>query len=148
MSRLDNAKSRAVINTTLRSEYGFDMVALLNSIDDKLSGISTGNSTGDSTGGRLLVETLGVPTVARQLTAGATSSNTILTTTCRRISILPIGGAIRFAVGVDDETTASATTSHYIKDGERLDFSVPGNSWIAIIRVGSSDVPVEITELT
>ena len=139
MSRLDNAKSRAVINTTLRSEYGFDMVALLNSIDDKLSG--------DSTGGRLLVETLGVPTVARQLTAGATSSNTALTTTCRRISILPIGGAIRFALATGSAATAS-TTSHYIKDEERLDFSVSENTNIAIIRVGSSNVPVELTELT
>ena len=143
MSRLDNAKSRAVINTTLRSEYGFDMVALLNSIDDKLSGIGTG----DSTGGRLLVETLGTPTVARQLTAGATSSNTALTTTCRRISILPIGGAIRFALSTGSAATAS-TTSHYIKDEERLDFSVSENTNIAIIRVGSTNVPVELTELT
>jgi hypothetical protein len=140
MSRLDNAKSRAVINTTLRSEYGFDMVALLNSIDDKLSGIGTS--------GRSLVETLGTPTVARQRTAGATSSNTALTATCRRISILPVGGAIRYALAVDAAATASATTSHYIKDGERLDFSVPEDANIAIIRVGSSDVPVEITELT
>jgi len=140
MSRLDNAKSRAVINTTLRSEYGFDMVALLNSIDDKLSGIGTS--------GRSLVEPLGTPTVARQLTAGATSSNTELTATCRRISILPVGGAIRYALAVDEGATANATTSHYIKDGERLDFSVPEDTNIAIIRVGSSDVPVELTELT
>jgi len=140
MSRLDNAKSRAVINTTLRSEYGFDMVALLNSIDDKLSGIGTS--------GRSLVEPLGTPTVARQLIAGETSSNTALTATCRRISILPVGGAIRYALAVDEEATANATTSHYIKDGERLDFSVPEDTNIAIIRVGSSNVPVEITELT
>lgn len=140
MSRLDNAKSRAVINTTLRSEYGFDMVALLNSIDDKLSGIGTS--------GRSLVEPLGTPTVARQLTAGELSSNTELTATCRRISILPVGGAIRYALAVDAGAVASDTTSHYIKDGERLDFSVPEDTNIAIIRVGSSDVPVEITELT
>jgi hypothetical protein len=116
------------------------MVALLNSIDDKLSGIGTS--------GRSLVEPLGTPTVARQLTAGELSSNTELTATCRRISILPVGGAIRYALAVDAGAVASDTTSHYIKDGERLDFSVPEDTNIAIIRVGSSDVPVEITELT
>lgn len=141
MSRLENAKSRAIVNTTLRSEYGFDMVALLNSIDDKLSGTLTGVT------GRALVEPLGIPGAAYQLTAGATSSETVLTSTCRRISIVPIGGAIRFAVEADATATASST-SHYIKDGERLDFAVPAFAHIAIIRVGSSDVQVEISELT
>lgn len=140
MSRLENAKTRALAQATLRSEYGYDMVALLNSIDDKLA-----QATSES--GRTLVEPLGVPTVARQLTAGVASTNTVLTSSCRRISIMPIGGNIRYSIGSVAQT-ANATTSHFIKDGERLEFALPATPNLAIIRTGGVDVPVEISELT
>ena len=45
------------------------------------------------------VEILGEPSTARQLTAGSASSNTVLTSTTRRISIRAVGAEIRFSFG-------------------------------------------------
>ena len=92
------------------------------------------------------VEPLGVPAVARQLAAGSSSANTPLTTTCRRISIKAIGADIRYAIGSTSQT-ASATT-HFIGNGERLDLAVPATPNIAVIRNGSTDGTLELTELS
>ncbi len=93
-----------------------------------------------------LVEPLGRPTVARQLTAGAVSANTALTTTCRRISIRAVGAAIRFSIGSSAQA-ADGNTSHFIADGERLDFSVPATPNIAVTRDATTDGVLELTEL-
>ena len=92
------------------------------------------------------VEPLGAPGVARQLAAGVSSSNTGLTSTCRRISVRAVTADIRFEIGSGTQT-ASATTSHFIGKNERLDFAVPPNANIAIIRAGSTDGTLELTEL-
>lgn len=92
------------------------------------------------------VEFLGHPATARQLAAGATSANTALTERINRISIRAEGADIRFAVGVGIQT-ASATTSHFIGDGERLDFAVSNGSQIAVIRDATTDGVLEVTEL-
>lgn len=97
--------------------------------------------------GVLNVNTLAALGVARQLTAGAASSNTALTTTTRRISLVARGGDVRIAIGTGGQT-ASATTSHFLQSGERVDLGVPANAQIAVIRVGSVDAPVELSELT
>ena len=92
------------------------------------------------------VEILGVPSTARQLTAGSASSNTALTTTTKRISMRAVGADIRFSVGVGSQT-ANGNTSNFIANGERLDFAVPEESNIAIIRDGTVNGTLELTEL-
>ena len=91
---------------------------------------------------------LGAPGVARQLTATSTSQNTVLTATAQRISMRARGADIRFSIGTGAQT-ASATTSHFIAADERLDFAVPANAQIAIIRdsAATADGTLCITEL-
>ena len=95
------------------------------------------------------VETLGIPTVARQLTATATSANTVLTANISRISIRARGCDIRYVVGVGAQT-ANASTSHFIANGERLDLAVPSGANIAVIRESAATVngSLDVTELT
>ena len=92
------------------------------------------------------VEILGKPGVARQLAAGATSANTALSGGVYRISMRAVGADIRFEVGQGTQT-ANATTSHFIADGERLDFSTTHGANIAVIRDASTDGVLELTEL-
>ena len=91
-------------------------------------------------------EPLGIPGAARQLSAGLSSANTALSAGVFRVSIRAIGADIRFEIGSGTQT-ASATTSHFIGKNERLDFAVPPNANIAIIRDGSTDGTLELTEL-
>ena len=111
---------------------------------------------------------LRVPGVARQLAAGSSSANTALTIGCQRISILAVGADIRYSLGTAAQT-ANASSSHFIKNGERLELDVPqhidtsatgnpasqanntnlGNflaSNIAVIRDASTDGTLELTE--
>lgn len=97
------------------------------------------------TPGLLPVDTLGTVGVARQLAAGAASANTALTITARRISIHANGAAIRYAIGTGAQTASA--TSHYIASGERLDLDVPASAQIAVIRAGSTDAVLEVSEL-
>ena len=92
---------------------------------------------------------LGIPAVARQLTATTTSANTALTTTCRRISIKARNADMRFAIGAVAQT-ASATASHFIELGERLDLAVPASANIAVIRdsLSVADGTLCISELS
>jgi hypothetical protein len=92
------------------------------------------------------VDTLAAVGVARQLASGATSVNTALTTTCRRISIHARIADIRYAIGTGTQTASS--TSHYIAMGERLDLNVPASAQIAVIRSGTTDAVLEVSELT
>ena len=92
------------------------------------------------------VEPLGAPGAARQLTAGVSSTNTALSTNVFRVSIRAIGADIRFEIGAGTQT-ANATTSHFIGKNERLDFAVPSNANIAIIRDASTNGTLELTEL-
>lgn len=111
-------------------------VGALTSIDGKTAALINGR------GG---VEPLGQPGVARQLAAGATSVNTALTTTCRRISILARSADIRYAIGSTSQTASA--TSHFIGIGERLDLVVPATPNIAVIRDASTSGTLEVTEL-
>ena len=85
------------------------------------------------------------PGVARQLAAGSSSANTALTTTCERISIHCVANASRYAIGTVAQT-ANGNTSHFIAAGERLELDVPLEANIALIRDGSSDGTIELTE--
>ena len=93
------------------------------------------------------VEILGVPVnPAKQLVAGSASSNTALTTTVQRISMRAVGADIRFSIG-EGTQTANGNTSPFIANGERLDFAVPLNANIAVIRDGTVNGTLELTEL-
>jgi hypothetical protein len=92
------------------------------------------------------VDTLARPGVARQLAAGAASANTALTTTCRRVSIHARGADIRYAIGTGAQTANA--TSHFVASGERLDLDVSAPAQIAVIRAGSTDGTLELSELT
>ena len=94
------------------------------------------------------VEPLGIPGVARQLTATATSASTALTANISRISIRARGCDIRFVIGVGTQT-ANASTSHFIANGERLDIGVPFGASIGVIRESAATVDgtLAVTEL-
>jgi hypothetical protein len=109
----------------------------LSSIDNK---IPTATITG-----LLPVDTLAAVGVARQLAAGAATANTALTTTCRRISIHARNADIRYAIGTVAQTASA--TSHFIGQSERLDIDVAANTQIAVIRAGTTDGVLELSEL-
>ena len=95
--------------------------------------------------GSAQVEILGEVGDAKQLSVLSTASAyKILTSTTRRVSIKAVGADMRYAFG--GSTIEATTTSHYIADGERLDFACPEGTYIAVETVsGTGDL--EITEL-
>lgn len=112
------------------------------------NGVGTGLTDTQLRASSLKTESLGVPTVARQIAATSSNTSTALTATCRRISIKARTADVRYAVGVGAQT-ANATTSHYLEMGERLDIAVPVGAHIAVIRDTAATVNavVCITEL-
>lgn len=96
-------------------------------------------------GNQIRVELLGQPSVARQLPAGASSINTILTETCRRISMRAVGGDVRYSIGTGAQSADA--TSHYIAQNERLDLRVPAGANIAIVRASGTSCILELSEL-
>ena len=92
------------------------------------------------------VEFLGHPGVGRQLAAGDTSANTALTAGIQRISMRNVGGDIGLATGQGTQTATA--TSPFIADGERLDFAITHGANIAILRAGSTNGVLELTELS
>lgn len=95
--------------------------------------------------GAVIAETLGQPSVARQLTAASASANTALTATCRRISMRAVGADIRYSIGATSQTATA--TSHLIANGERMDVSVPEGANIAVLRNGTTNGTLELSEL-
>ena len=63
-----------------------------------------------------------------------------------RISMRAVGADIRFSIGTGAQT--ATTSSHFIANGERLDFAVPGAANIAVLRNGTTDGTLEVTELS
>lgn len=102
----------------------------------------------NDSGNAIFTEPLGVPGVARQVTVTTTSANTQLTAGVKRISIKARTCDMRYAVGSTTQT-ASATTSHFLEAGERLDIAVPAGGHIAVIRdsAATANGTLCITEL-
>lgn len=96
--------------------------------------------------GAVPVETIKQALLSRQLAAGAGSVNTPLTTTARRISIYARGADVRFAIGSAAQTALA--TSHFIAQGERLEYAVPATPNIAVMRDAATDGILELTELS
>lgn len=110
--------------------------------------IPTAVEINNDSGNPIPTEPLGIPTVARQITVTTSSTNTALTSTCRRISIRARGCDMRYAVG-NVAQTANASTSHFIAQDERLDIAVPLNANIAVIResAATANGTLALTEL-
>ena len=89
---------------------------------------------------------LGKPNTSRQLAAGVHSTNTALSSHISRVSMRATGADIRFEIG-EGTQYADAANSHFIAEGERLDFSVHSGANIAVIRDGTDDGVLELTEL-
>jgi len=94
------------------------------------------------------VEVNGIPGVARQLTATATSQSQTLTANVTRLSLRARTADIRYVVGVGTQT-ANATTSHFLLSGERFDIVVPPGASIGYIRdsAAAANGVLEVTEL-
>ena len=141
------------INPTTGEPYTSDtngapvsIVGPLPAGSNTIGAITTSQLPATLSNGRLNIEPLGVPGVARQLTAGAASANTALTVGVARISMYARSADIRYAIGSSSQTASA--TSHFIAAGERLDIDVPSTPNIAVIRAGTTDGTLEITELT
>lgn len=100
-------------------------------------------------GGVPYVNTLMDIGAAKRVAAGAVTANVAIAAEARAVSIHARGGAIRYAVGTAEAIAASATTSHYLAQGERAEFMVSDPCWIAAIRGSDAgaDGVLEITEL-
>jgi hypothetical protein len=126
----------------------FQRVKLIHGGDGINEGdVATGNGlpVSPATGAQFIVEPLGIPGEPRTLSAGSTSANTALTSTCRRVSILALTADICFLVGSSSQT--ATTSSHYIMAGERMDIALPATPNIAVIRAGAADGTLRVTEL-
>ena len=123
---------------------GASTSALQTTGNTSLSNIDT-KLPSQSIAGLVPVDTLAAVGVARQLAAGSASVNTALTTTCRRISIHARGADIRYVIGTGAQVASG--TSHFVASGERLDIDVAASSQIAVIRAGSTDGTLEVSEL-
>ena len=91
--------------------------------------------------GLLPVDTLGTPGTPRVQATGAAAASIALTATCRRVSMYATQGAWYSISG-----TANSS-SHYIGQGERLDFDVPANTTISVLQETTAG-SIRITELT
>lgn len=79
-----------------------------------------------------------------QHTVAVSASNATQALTSQFISIVAVGGAVRFAF----DTAATDTDGFYLQEGERLDIAVPVETTLNVIQAtDSSATSVEITEL-
>ena len=96
------------------------------------------------------VEILSTPGIARQLTVSTVSANKALTAGITRVSICARGADMRFAIGNTAQTatvTDGVGTSHYLVNGERLEFKVSGFATPNIAAITLSGVgTLEISE--
>lgn len=89
------------------------------------------------------VEPLGEPSVSRQIAVSATSVNTAMTPTCRRLSMRTTIDVF-YRIGRTSQT--AVLTDHLLAAGERIDISTMPNCNIAF-RTASGTGTVYISEL-
>ena len=92
------------------------------------------------TPGLLPVDSLGTPGTPRVQATSSTAANITLTATCRRVSMYATAGAW-YSIG-----GTATTSSHFIAEGERLDFDVPANTVISV-RQDTAAGSIRVTEL-
>lgn len=88
---------------------------------------------------------LGQALVARQLTVSSTSTNTVLSTAARKITMYATADT-RFSIGSSPQT--ASPTSHFIAAGERLDLSLPITPNIAVILASGGAGTLELSEIS
>lgn len=80
-----------------------------------------------------------------QHTVAVSSSNAAQALTSQFISIVAIGGPVRYKF----DAAATATDGFYLQEEERIDISVPEGATLNVIRAtGSLATSVEVTELS
>jgi hypothetical protein len=138
MSRLSYAKTNAVNPLSSSSDYGRDIVAIINDIHQYI----TGQASSAASGG-LRVEPLGSPWVAHtySISSGSNTTSNALSAECKRISIKAVGTDMRFCTG------DGCVPQHFIGNGERLDFAVTDSTTLTATSAGSDSGNLEITEL-
>ena len=96
-------------------------------------------------GNAIPTEPLGLPTLAWQVPVTTTAATQVLTPAIKRISIKARGCDMRYSL----TGTASATTSHFIEQGERLDLRVNPSTTVSVVRDSAATVngSLAITEL-
>ena len=141
---LATAANQTALNDTMGSKADssattdagtFSLIALIKRMLGKLPPLVNGMQP---------VEPLGALGVARTLAAGSTAASVVLTTTCRRVSLVALTADICIAV---DGSTAT-TSSHYLQAGERIDLRLTAATTISAIRAGSTDGVLRVSELT
>lgn len=93
-----------------------------------------------TTPGLLPVDTLGTPGTPRVQATSSTAANITLTATCRRVSMYATAGAW-YSIG-----GTATTSSHFIAEGERLDFDVPESTTISVLQDTAAGF-IRVTEL-
>jgi hypothetical protein len=79
-----------------------------------------------------------------QHTVAVSASNATQALTSQFISIVALGGAVRYRFNA----AATATNGFYLQEGERLDIAVPEGTTLNVIQATDSlATSVEITEL-
>jgi hypothetical protein len=138
MSRLSYAKTNAVNPLASSSDYGRDIVAIINDIHQYITGASESTESGG-----LRVEPLGTPYIAQSLSvsSGSDTISSTLSAECKRISIKAVGTDIRFCIG------DGCTPLHFISSGERLDFAISDTTTVTATSAGADSGSLEITEL-
>jgi hypothetical protein len=92
------------------------------------------------TPGLLPVDSLGTPGTPRVQATSGTATGIVLTPTCRRVSMYATAGAWYSISGT------ATTSSHYIAEGERLDFDVPASTTISVLQDTAAG-SIRVTEL-
>lgn len=114
------------------------------SVISSLSAITT-----NITSGVFRSEPLGVPSVGRTVSVTTTQAGQPLTANCRRVSLVAVGCAMRFRVGVS--SAAPTASDHLIQQGERIDIAIPASEtpWINVVRdaAATTNGTLNISEL-
>lgn len=105
-----------------------------------LAAIAAGMTNGTQKTNVLM--SLGTP---RQQPVTSTSASITLTSTCKAVSLVALTADVCFRVGSGAQT--AVTTDHYLQSGERIDIAVAASSSIGVIRAGSTDGVLRISEL-
>jgi hypothetical protein len=170
MSRLSYAKTNAVNPLASSSDYGRDIVAIINDIHEYISDQSTENTISQAltdadgikptlislfnlidgahtSSNRQKVEPLGKLGASRGFALTTASAEVTLTPSCRRVRLTTtVNADYRIGTGT---IGAAVSTDHLLLAGTSIDLCVDANSKVAAIRdaTATADGVFAITEL-
>ena len=99
---------------------------------------------------RLNVDPTGWPIKATSIPVSGSTQSIALDKESKRVSIVAVGGAVRYELKTAVTLAANAAESHYLAQDERIDLAVPGGEvrLAVILATGSAATSVEVTELS